>query len=57
MSEAKEAYEAGERYRGFVLYAEDSEGKFWVVGEERWMSEEDIDEMIAERADKAERGA
>jgi hypothetical protein len=51
MSEAKEAYEAGERYRGFILYAEDSEGKFWVVGEERWMSEEEIDQMIAERAE------
>lgn len=52
MGEAKEAYEAGERYRGFVLYAEDGEGKFWVVGEERWMSEEQIDQMIAEREER-----
>jgi hypothetical protein len=47
---AKQAYEDGARYRGFILYAEAADGTFWVVGQEKWMSEEEIDALADEKA-------
>ena len=54
---AQQAYEEGARYRGFILYAA-QDGLFWVVGEERWMTEDEMDELAtANAATDAERAA
>ena len=45
--------QAGERtlteYKGFVLYSTNGEGEYWVSGEEKWMTLEEIDELVKER--------
>jgi hypothetical protein len=44
---AKEAYETGSRYRGFILYADAGDGTYWVSGREQWMTQEELDTLLS----------